>query len=587
VFPPVQPGSYNIKPTIPKGSYVQKYSSGEIPVGIKSSKTTDVPIELAPMTGSIEGAVYKNGSIKTPVPNVVVTAIDEKGNNMQATTDNNGKYVISSMPPGPYTIKPTIPEGFYVKEYSSGEIPVVVQSSKTTDVPIELVPMTGSIEGVVYKNDSNKTPVPNVVVSAVDEKGNNMQATTDNNGKYVISSMPPGPYTIKPSVPNGFYLTSYTTGEIPATVEFSKATFIPIELSAMTGQIQVFTFNDANANKVQDKNEAALTNVILKLQNSKGDIVKTINGSPDESGYSNFQNIFAGNYVVTATLQGYVVTTYASSNIPVTVAYDESVVLIVGMKPTTGTVFVTVCSDINGDGICDGTNTLPVQNITVFLYPEGSDTPVTSGPTNTSGVATFEIPPGNYYAKVPKAELPASSTFSAPATEGATQIITVAPEAFSTLQIPLVSNFAIIEGYLWVDFDKDGVKDSAKSGMVDCPVTIKSLSGTVVTSTVTNSLGFYSISVITGFYQVIFTNPAPSIYVFSGNVTAPDNQADESGVVGNLYASPEQVNEASASLNVKPGIKCAPKTSNDLIGLNKNQTYGVENDCELVDSNQN
>ena len=70
MFPPVQPGSYNIKPTIPKGSYVQKYSSGEIPVGIKSSKTTDVPIELAPMTGSIKGAVYNNGSTKTPVPNV-------------------------------------------------------------------------------------------------------------------------------------------------------------------------------------------------------------------------------------------------------------------------------------------------------------------------------------------------------------------------------------------------------------------------------------------------------------------------------------------------------------------------------------
>jgi hypothetical protein len=70
VFPPIQPGSYNIKPTIPKGFYVQKYSSGEIPVVIESSKTTDVPKKLAPMTGSIEGAVCNNGSIKTPVPNV-------------------------------------------------------------------------------------------------------------------------------------------------------------------------------------------------------------------------------------------------------------------------------------------------------------------------------------------------------------------------------------------------------------------------------------------------------------------------------------------------------------------------------------
>jgi hypothetical protein len=29
VFPPVQPGSYNIKPTIPEGFHVQKYSSEE------------------------------------------------------------------------------------------------------------------------------------------------------------------------------------------------------------------------------------------------------------------------------------------------------------------------------------------------------------------------------------------------------------------------------------------------------------------------------------------------------------------------------------------------------------------------------
>jgi len=37
-FPPVQPGSYNIKPTIPKGFYVQKYSSGKFPSSLSQVK---------------------------------------------------------------------------------------------------------------------------------------------------------------------------------------------------------------------------------------------------------------------------------------------------------------------------------------------------------------------------------------------------------------------------------------------------------------------------------------------------------------------------------------------------------------------
>jgi len=141
----------------------------------------------------------------------------------------------------------------------------------------------------------------------------------------------------------------------------------------------------------------------------------------------------------------------------------------------------------------------------------------------------------------------------------------------------LASTHGTIIGVVWVDFYKEGNRTSTKNGFVDCPVSLAYPNGTVITTTTTNTTGYYSFVVITGYYQIIVQNPNPDIFLFQGNETAPDNQANDSGVVGNVYVTPETYVPANVALVTKPGIKCVPTSSNDLVDTEG--SFSVNTNC--------
>jgi hypothetical protein len=137
-------GKYVFNDVVPGNKVISLESPTkyELQITVVAGKVTTLNIGLTVRTGTVAGFVFQGGDTKLPISGVTVAiwiqADSESSSVFQTVTDSNGKYVFPPVQPGSYTIKPTIPEGFYVKEYSSGEIPVVVESSKTTDVPIEL-----------------------------------------------------------------------------------------------------------------------------------------------------------------------------------------------------------------------------------------------------------------------------------------------------------------------------------------------------------------------------------------------------------------------------------------------------------------
>jgi len=154
IFNNVMPGNKVIS--------LESPSKYELQITVVVGKVTTVNIDLTVLTGTVAGLVLQGGDTKLPISGITIEMYSETGSSFQTVTDSSRKYVFPPVQPGSYNIKPIIPEGFYVQKYSSGVIPVVIESSKTTDVPTELAPMTGSIEGAVYNNGSIKTPIPNV-----------------------------------------------------------------------------------------------------------------------------------------------------------------------------------------------------------------------------------------------------------------------------------------------------------------------------------------------------------------------------------------------------------------------------------------
>jgi hypothetical protein len=286
-----------------------------------------------------------------------------------------------------------------------------------------------------------------------------------------------------------------------------------------------------------------------------------------------------GEYFVKPTApKDYVVKSYSSGEIPATVVYNVATDVPIELEavPTTGsiqgTVLVKICTDSSQNGGCDKSNAVPLNDIVVNIIPEGSATPFASVPTGSDGTANFTVPSGNYYAQVPGDNLPAGVTFSGP-DGGSTPIIMVGDKLeFASLSIPVVV-LGKITGSVWVDFDKDGIRGDSKSGLLDCIVDVKSVDGTI-TSAKTDSSGFYSISVSIGTYTVTFTNPNVKVFFFSG-VIKQDNQCNDIGVAADVLVAPEKPTPVSAGLLVDYGSKCAPTSSNDIVGNGNSGSFSV------------
>jgi len=142
------------------------------------------------LTGTViqEGAVISNAR--------VTVKNQDTGLTRTTTTDDGGRYRLSGLPPGTYTITCEV-SGF--QTWKSTSVRLGVGASMTLDIdlgvqPIVSEPVMGEIRGTVLENNGKPVAGARVEIKTGDEYS--YHEKTDSEGAYSRAGLTPGLYTI-------------------------------------------------------------------------------------------------------------------------------------------------------------------------------------------------------------------------------------------------------------------------------------------------------------------------------------------------------------------------------------------------------
>ncbi len=144
-----------------------------------------------------------------PVNAVTITVRDSQGTVVAVvTTGVDGSYTFNDLPPGFYTVTQTVPNGNFTYNTNPESVSVVENDTVRVDF---VNSQLGQISGTILA-DAGDEPMPNVLVSLLDQNGNpvldsNSQpitTTTNSGGFYLFDRVPPGTYQVQQTVPSGY-----------------------------------------------------------------------------------------------------------------------------------------------------------------------------------------------------------------------------------------------------------------------------------------------------------------------------------------------------------------------------------------------
>ena len=255
--------------------------------------TSPVPgISAALQIGAIiAGTVTNSGS--GGIQNVWVNVYDTNGNQIPgiggANTDANGDYALGGLPTGTYKL--------YFNGMSTGYIGQWY-SNKADAASADTVPVTaggiypgynaqlalgGAISGRVTNNSA--AAVPGVNVQLRDTGGNFINginsATTQPDGTYTISGIPPGSYKL--------YFDGNSTGYMSewfdnAADQSTATTLVVSAGGSLTGRDAVLASGGTISGKVTSDGTNGIQNVNVQVRDSNGNMIPNINGTITDVG---------------------------------------------------------------------------------------------------------------------------------------------------------------------------------------------------------------------------------------------------------------------------------------------------------------
>ena len=195
-FEGLDPGTYEV--VIGAPGFAPEIVEGVI---VGSNRVTDVPAVSLGMGGRIAGLVY-DATTGTPVPGATVTVVggarhflddattgpsSRRNRRDQVAVLEDGSFEIIGLKSGRVTLK--IEHRSYMTE--------IVQdvTSGTTDLEIPLS-AGGSIEGVVTGDGGKIQPGMQILISSP-QPGGDRRVVTDRRGRYSVSGLPSGLYTLR------------------------------------------------------------------------------------------------------------------------------------------------------------------------------------------------------------------------------------------------------------------------------------------------------------------------------------------------------------------------------------------------------
>jgi hypothetical protein len=307
-------------------------------------------------TGSIGDFVWRdvdgNGvqdAGETGIAGATVTLTYPDGATVTTTTDANGGYLFSNLPPTApgqsYTVTFSTPSGFTPSPANQGSddtkdsdavggtvsgITLTAGQNNTTIDAGFVPPLVGSIGDRVWNDidrdgiqDANEVGVAGVTVSLFNNAGALIATTsTDALGNYLFSNLPvspaginyqvrfslPAEYTFSPQNAPGSTATNNSdanvttgrTGNITLTNVSKDRTDIDAGIYyTIPARIGDFIWNDTDKDGIQDIGEPGIAGVTVTLYDAAGNALRTT--ITDNNGYYQFTDVPVGNYTIGLT----------------------------------------------------------------------------------------------------------------------------------------------------------------------------------------------------------------------------------------------------------------------------------------------
>ena len=566
------PGTFAVVETQPTGYYSvgakagnvggvtrgTVYSSDELrgitlEGGDDSVENNFAEVKPAAVSGYVYYDANNNGVFDTGesgISDVTVQLLDAGGAVVETTTTNSsGAYTFTELMPGAYSLHEVQPTGYLQGTNTVGTAGGTLQATDSiidvgltsgasgTDYDFgELLP--SSISGYVYDDangngvhDSGEAAISGVTVYLLDANGNTTGTTvTDTNGYYEFTGLAPGTYGVHEVQPAGYLDGADLVGSAGGTLSGTDSIvsivltpgadgthydFLEIKPSSISG----YVYEDTNYNGQHDSGEAAIAGVTIHLLDSSGNIVGTT--TTNSIGYYEFTVLAPGTYGVHEVQPaGYLDGADLVGSAGGTLSGTDSIVSIVLAPNTNGadydflevvgsSISGYVYVDANNNGVRDS-GEAGIAGVTLTLLDDSGNSTGATVVTDSNGYYIFtglypdtygvaETQPSGYYDGLDvagtaggAAHNPGDSITGATLTSGAN----ATDYDFGELEP------ASISGYVYVDANSNGVRDSGETGIAGVTMTLLDSSG--------NSTGVTTTTDSNGHYE--FTNLEPGTY---------------------------------------------------------------------------
>ena len=190
-----------------------------------------------------------------PVPGAKVAIYDSTGKKVyEDVTDANGRMTSTTLSPGQYTFRETLPPAGYKLNTNSFTFNIG-QDGKVTGSTNFTNERTGGGNSIRKTDLTTAAPVPGATIEIYDSSGKRVyQAVTDSNGQTPAFSLTPGKYTFKETLaPSGYALNSNTftfvinndgtcTGNTTFTDEYIKVPVKKVDAKNISKELSGATF---------------------------------------------------------------------------------------------------------------------------------------------------------------------------------------------------------------------------------------------------------------------------------------------------------------------------------------------------------
>jgi protocatechuate 3,4-dioxygenase beta subunit len=215
-----QDGNYQFNGPVTGALTIYAYDSNGVYGTTTVNLTSDTQIvagakvSLGP-TGMVIGTVYDSNNNVVPNASIEIMSSGSLGGfYTDATTDNNGNYMVADVPLGNITIIA------YLDNSQPTATGTLTSNGQTVTVNVGTAPPpppppSGTIFGTVL--DENGNPAPGATITTTDNLGNTYTATSDDNGMYTQTGVLLGSVSVYATLQDG-YVTPTVTGTLPDSV---------------------------------------------------------------------------------------------------------------------------------------------------------------------------------------------------------------------------------------------------------------------------------------------------------------------------------------------------------------------------------